>query len=224
MPQNEILDIKRWNNVHALTILLSGILAFALSSTWPVVVVAGVSFLYYTLTFLTKTDKGFLGGIANQVTLFRLVLLLFLALVYSRFSDQTIAMLLGAIIVLDILDGYLARKYGLSSNYGLYLDMESDALFVCLAALMIYLNDYAGAWIIFIGFLRYINVSFYVLFRLPAKKEPKRVWASYIAGYLFFALVTPFFIPAPWYLPVLVSASVLVVFSFAVSFVYYIRN
>jgi len=163
------------------------------------------------------------AGYANWVTMLRLVFIFILAFVYQNIPDIWMAIILAWLIIMDIIDGFLARKLKLSSDFGLYLDMESDAYFVCMCSLMLYFGGYLPWWILVVGFMRYLNVAVFYLFQLPPKKEPKRWYASYIAGFLFWALLAPYLMEKKWYLPIVAIASILVTASFIISFVQYLR-
>jgi phosphatidylglycerophosphate synthase len=103
-------------------------------------------------------------GLANQVTLARAVLLaLLLALVGESTMTSTavvIVVLASLAIVLDSIDGRLARRYGTASAFGARFDMEVDALLVLLLALLAWQFGKAGAWVLLSGLLRYGFVIF----------------------------------------------------------------
>ncbi len=163
------------------------------------------------------------GGYANLVTLTRLFILIITACFYTYCSEWVLFAIFSGVIALDVLDGYLARKLETFSDLGLYFDMESDSLLVCLISMILFLEDYMPAWILIVGFLRYLNVFVFFIFQLKPRKEPKRKYASYIAGFLFFAVLMPFVLPQNLYFPIVTLASVLVTLSFIVSFIQYLN-
>jgi phosphatidylglycerophosphate synthase len=64
-----------------------------------------------------------------------------------------------ALLALDGLDGWLARRQGLVSAFGARFDMEVDALFIlALAGLALGLGK-AGPWVLAIGLMRYAFVA-----------------------------------------------------------------
>jgi phosphatidylglycerophosphate synthase len=60
---------------------------------------------------------------------------------------------------LDGVDGWLARRTGLSSAFGARFDMETDAFFMLVLAILVWRHDKAGAWVIAIGLMRYAFVA-----------------------------------------------------------------
>lgn len=111
--------------------------------------------------------KGFEGaryrggfGWANRVTLLRgLVLVLIGALipfpeVAARHGWALAWLSLGALI-LDGVDGTVARKTGSSSAFGSRFDMELDAAFILALALLLVSMGKAGVWITALGLIRY---------------------------------------------------------------------
>ena len=61
--------------------------------------------------------------------------------------------------LLDGVDGWLARRSGMSSDFGARFDMEIDALLILALAVVAWQHDKAGAWIILAGALRYLFVA-----------------------------------------------------------------
>lgn len=56
---------------------------------------------------------------------------------------------------LDGVDGFLARRFHLSSVFGARFDMEVDALLILIASVAAYSLDKAGPWVLAIGLMRY---------------------------------------------------------------------
>ena len=61
-------------------------------------------------------------------------------------------------LVLDGVDGYLARRQGLESDFGARFDMEVDALLILILSAAAALLDKAGPWVLMIGLMRYAFV------------------------------------------------------------------
>ena len=101
-------------------------------------------------------------GAANQITTFRALATCVLA-GFIPIADQVnstpwlwgIAIAATLTLCLDGLDGYLARKTGLSSDFGARFDMETDALLALIITLFVWQSGKAGAWVLLLGLMRY---------------------------------------------------------------------
>ena len=118
----------------------------------------------------------------------------------------------------------MARRFNLQSDFGLYFDMETDALYVAVVSSILYLKGLAPAWLLFVGFLRYLNVAAYFIFQVKPKKEPKQRFAAIIAGTFFTVLAASFILPTTLRLIALAILSVLIVISFGKSILFYLRD
>jgi phosphatidylglycerophosphate synthase len=85
-------------------------------------------------------------------------------------------------LVLDGVDGRVARRRGEASAFGARFDMETDALLILVLAALAWSLGKAGAWILLAGALRYLFVAAgFVLPWLRAELPPSRrrqtVWS-----------------------------------------------
>ncbi|MEM9380455.1 MAG: CDP-alcohol phosphatidyltransferase family protein, partial [Planctomycetota bacterium] len=99
-------------------------------------------------------------GRAGHVTLLRSsVVALFAALAFEPPSDASVqwALVVFAIgaLVLDGVDGALARRDGDTSALGAWMDQEIDALFVLALAALVWRSGDVGPWILAAGAWRY---------------------------------------------------------------------
>lgn len=62
------------------------------------------------------------------------------------------------LLALDGVDGYLARRSGMSSAFGARFDMEIDALLALVIALFLWQSERAGVWVLGLGLMRYVFV------------------------------------------------------------------
>jgi phosphatidylglycerophosphate synthase len=67
----------------------------------------------------------------------------------------TLAIMAALILILDGLDGPVARRSGMASPFGARFDMESDALFVLAVCWLVMATGAAGAWMLAFGSLHY---------------------------------------------------------------------
>jgi len=63
-----------------------------------------------------------------------------------------------ALLALDGVDGYAARRQGLASRFGARLDMEVDTLLILVLAAVALGLDKVGPWILALGIMRYAFV------------------------------------------------------------------
>lgn len=92
-------------------------------------------------------------GLCNIVTFTRLMIvcILFAALIGNLAPSWiTLALALVA-LALDGIDGWLARKQGLASDFGARFDVEVDAIFALVLAIFAASNGAAGAYVILLG-------------------------------------------------------------------------
>lgn len=103
-------------------------------------------------------------GEANQATLLRsgLVCLIGSALFASGGEPKVGWHLTGLITIalaLDGVDGFLARRFNLVSDFGARFDMEIDALLLLILSLLVWQTGQAGPWVLAIGLMRYAFVA-----------------------------------------------------------------
>jgi len=118
-------------------------------------------------------------GAANAVTLARGVLALDLLALLGSPPSVVLAWSIVALaliaLVLDCVDGRVARRRGETSAFGARFDMETDALLILVLAALAWSLGKAGAWILLAGALRYLFVAAgFVLPWLRAELPPSR--------------------------------------------------
>lgn len=106
-------------------------------------------------------------GVANLVTLGRVVgtcwvIGLTLQALLGRLSPLGLALMIvvgSCCLVLDGVDGHVARARGESSPFGARFDMETDAALLMSLSLAVPALGVAGWWVVAIGLLRYAYVA-----------------------------------------------------------------
>jgi phosphatidylglycerophosphate synthase len=73
-------------------------------------------------------------------------------------------------LILDGVDGHLARRTNSASKFGARFDMELDALFILGLCLMVLAIGKAGAWVLALGLMRYGFVA--AAWALPWMNQP----------------------------------------------------
>lgn len=163
-------------------------------------------------------------GVANLLTTIRLILVLVVASGEFVFDDPYFYFFILTIPLLDILDGLVARYRKEESQFGMYYDMEVDALFVMVASIIVFLN-YTSMWIVLVpAFLRYIYKCTMSIFDSNSKFiETKKKYASIIAGNYFLALIVFYVLDqeiSKWYLSL---SSLLIILSFLKSTIEFVN-
>ena len=82
--------------------------------------------------------------IANLITLFRLILVFVVISLFGVhvYLDILLVGLIGLILFLDAVDGYVARRLNQASDFGALFDIVSDRIVEC-----IFWVYFAGCWI-----------------------------------------------------------------------------
>ena len=124
-------------------------------------------------------------GAANQVTLIRAVLACVVAaLVAQSFVSptpvRTLVTLSAVALVLDAVDGFVARRTGTTSALGARLDMEVDAFLILV--LSVYVAQSAGWWVLAMGLARYAFWTARLMVPRLRGTAPARPWCKVVAA------------------------------------------
>ena len=121
-------------------------------------------------------------NLPNKLTVLRVIMIPFFvaALLYDGGADQNMRYVAAALFIIasltDMLDGKIARKYNLVTNFGKFMDPLADKLLVCSALIcMIELRE-LPAWMVIIIISREFIISG---FRLVASDNGVVIAASY---------------------------------------------
>ncbi|MBD5522267.1 MAG: CDP-diacylglycerol--glycerol-3-phosphate 3-phosphatidyltransferase [Lachnospiraceae bacterium] len=119
-------------------------------------------------------------NLPNKLTMFRVILIPFFVvflLVDITSVDNWIALAIFIIASLtDLLDGKIARKYNLVTNFGKFMDPLADKLLVCSALVCLVELEKIPAWVVIIIIAREFIISG---FRLIASDNGVVIAASY---------------------------------------------
>jgi phosphatidylglycerophosphate synthase len=124
-------------------------------------------------------------GAADWVTLARAALVVGVAaLVADSFAESVPVALLVTLasiaLVLDAVDGQIARRTGTTSALGGQMDGEVDA--VLILVLSVYVARSAGAWVLAIGFMRYAFLAGGFAFPWLREPLPPRYWRKVVCA------------------------------------------
>lgn len=121
-------------------------------------------------------------NLPNKLTITRVVLIPFFvaALLYDRGNSQTMRIVANVLFIIasltDLLDGKIARKYNLVTNFGKFMDPLADKLLVCSALICLIELGQVPAWMVIVIISREFIISG---FRLVAADNGVVIAASY---------------------------------------------
>ncbi len=115
-------------------------------------------------------------NIPNQLTIVRMIMIVpFVILLLSGY-DLAAAIIFVVASLTDMLDGKIARKYNLVTNFGKFMDPLADKLLVCSALICLVEMERLAAWIVIVIIAREFIISG---FRLVASDNGVVIAASY---------------------------------------------
>ena len=121
-------------------------------------------------------------NLPNKLTILRVCMIPFFvaALLYDDGDSLSMRILADVIFIAasltDMLDGKIARKYNLVTNFGKFMDPLADKLLVCSALICLIELDQLPAWVVIIIISREFIISG---FRLVASDNGVVIAASY---------------------------------------------
>jgi phosphatidylglycerophosphate synthase len=128
-------------------------------------------------------------------------------------------------LVLDGVDGWVARRSRMASAYGRHLDMNFDTVMMGILALLAWQGGKAGPWVLAIGLARYIFVAAgwvwpWLNAELPLSQRRRVICVVQIAALL--VCLTPLMVPPVSSLAA-AAALGLLLFSFAVDTLWLVK-
>ena len=120
-------------------------------------------------------------NLPNKLTLFRVILIPFfvfflLAPYFEGYGNYLAVAIFIVASITDFLDGKIARKYNLVTNFGKIMDPLADKLLVCSALICLIQLESIPAWVVIIIIAREFIISG---FRLIASDNGVVIAASY---------------------------------------------
>ena len=120
-------------------------------------------------------------NLPNKLTCFRVVLIPFfvffmMAPFFEGYGNYIALVIFIVASLTDLLDGKIARKYHLVTNFGKFMDPLADKLLVCSAMICLIQTGQLAAWIVIIIISREFIISG---FRLVAADNGVVIAASY---------------------------------------------
>lgn len=115
-------------------------------------------------------------NLPNKLTIFRVILIIpFVVLLLMGFDWIALGIFVIASLT-DLIDGKIARKYGLVTNFGKFMDPLADKVLVCSALICLIQLGRIPAWVVIVIIAREFIISG---FRLIASDNGVVIAASY---------------------------------------------
>lgn len=115
-------------------------------------------------------------NIPNTLTIIRMILIIPFVILLLNGADIPAVIIFIIASFTDMLDGKIARKYNLVTNFGKFMDPLADKLLVCSALICLVEMERLAAWIVIIIIAREFIISG---FRLVASDNGIVIAASY---------------------------------------------
>jgi phosphatidylglycerophosphate synthase len=185
----------------ALAASLAGVPVAGLWGRPSAVALALYAVIAATIVYGARRQKLRRFGAANAVTLLRAAITAFLVafavlpVPFPAALRGWIVALGGAGLLLDGVDGWLARHGGSASRFGARFDMEIDSLSVLVFTFLLLRSDQVGLWVLAIGLARYVFVGVGWLWPPLARELPeslRRKTVCVVAVVALLAALAPF--------------------------------
>ncbi len=103
-------------------------------------------------------------NLPNKLTIFRVILIPFFVFFMLFEPEEMVFRIIAEVIfcvasITDLLDGQIARKHNLVTNFGKFMDPLADKLLVCSALICLVANGQIDAWIVIIIIAREFIIS-----------------------------------------------------------------
>ena len=218
------VNVKQWILIHAVLLIFASLITVSTGNILYLVVISFFSFLW--LIYLGKKEWIHyqpVGGYANYTTFLRLVILVTTLCLEADLSNIVLFLFLGLAIILDGMDGWLARRFDQVSEWGGLFDKEVDSFLVASFAILLHTRFQFPMAILFIGLLHYwYELLLYGLAWQDLKTPPNPV-GKYVAATLFISLLLAVILPFNCSIWLVSAASFFTLFSFGISLFYKYR-
>jgi phosphatidylglycerophosphate synthase len=165
--------LDAYSRGHAIAMVLSAGGAVVLGKPWPTCAVALASFSFLFARGRRNWAAERRTVLPNLVTAGRALLIASAGIALHGAPGPLFAAVMVALLGLDGLDGWLARRANAVTAFGAHFDMETDAFFVLLVDLELFTRGRLGAWILTTGLLRYAYTLITALVPSPAGQVPR---------------------------------------------------
>ena len=210
----------RWSLFNSLGSLLATWVCLQLQTALPLVLFSTVSFtlLWWSHFSRSKQQNAFSAGPANWITASRFMIIAYVMSFFEVLPIPILVMLLTIAVLMDVLDGYIARRTNTQSAFGALFDMEVDSFYVLAMGLYFWFTTDFGLWLLIPGCIRYVYDVVRILY-VDREFQPKRQsYAVVLAGINFVLLLLALWVPSDLALLILLISLFVVCVSFGRSF------
>lgn len=166
-------------------------------------------------------------GLANQVTLLRGSLIaLLIGLIADYPAPWLVVITASIVLMLDGVDGWIARRLHIANNFGARFDMETDALLLLVLSSLVWQYEKAGPWIFLAGLIRYIFIVSSCLLPFLSRPLPprrRRQTAFVIQAIALIVSMSPVFVQ-PLSSVIALAGLIVLTVSFSIDVCYLARN
>lgn len=214
--ERDALVYLRWSRLNALAMMPALLVSAQTRRPETIGAVGAVSFavLVYRMR-ASWLPSGF--GLANAITTLRLLVTLAMLGFGAGWPAWWLFLGAVAIVTLDGVDGWVARRFATSGEFGARYDTAVDSLYTLALCALLHARGTLGVWVYFAGAWHYLYVL--SIFVFEPRREARR---SQFGATVFVALVSTlgaaFVLPVEWAAPLVALAVALQSFSFARSF------
>ncbi len=135
-------------------------------------------------------NSGFKKLIPNLITLIRIILApIFFFLVLYHFNIASIFIFVLTIIT-DGFDGYIARKFDVTSPTGAYLDVAADFIWISTGFLAFVLLGVYPAWLLIIIVFMFLQFVISSKFKIPIYDPIGKYYGLFLFITIFISLIT----------------------------------
>jgi phosphatidylglycerophosphate synthase len=196
---------------------------------------AAMVFVGFAVLIWSTVPGGLPGpglGMANRVTLARATLVLPIAALVARVEPLGpvgywwVIVLATIAMVLDGVDGRVARRTGTETPFGARFDMELDAALIMVLSVLAWASGKVAVWVLFIGMMRYLFVAAALVWPVLDRELPdslRRKVVCVLQGVVLLVAIGP--IVSPGLATVVVGTGLAALtYSFIVDIVWLVRR
>ncbi|GAB4332976.1 MAG: hypothetical protein Kow0037_11000 [Calditrichia bacterium] len=200
MPKTLQVGIKDrligWSIFNSVVMLVGSLLSIITGALDLLAIGAVISFLALVALGKNHWTPASHFGTGNSITAVRLAGVWLLCYLGANLPPLAVFAIAATVLLLDGVDGLVARKRHEISDFGEFWDKETDAFLMLVLSARIYLQGLGPAWLLVMGLMRYIFGIYVFLLKPPAKTERRSRRGRWI--YVFsVAILLSYFLPLP---------------------------